>query len=118
MMWAQDFSAPMTEKRLLALLATLIGLVGGLLILVDVVDIGRRQNLDLTFVINSVVAIIVGIAVLAGSLLIYRAKYSSGGIINVILGLVALVLPGTSDTGGILAIISGIVGLVASEAGK
>lgn len=106
----------MTEKRLLALLAMLIGLVGGLLILIDVIDVGRRENLDLTFVVNSIVALLVGIAILAGSLLIYRGRYSSGGILNIILGIVALVLPGTSDTGGILAIISGVVGLVASEA--
>ena len=108
----------MTEKRLLALLAMLIGLVGGLLILVDVIDVGRRQNIDLTFLVTSLVAIILGIAILAGSLLIYRGKYSSGGILNVILGIAALVLPGTGDTGGILAIISGVLGLVASEAGK
>ncbi len=108
----------MTEKRLLALLAMLIGLVGGLLILVGVLDIGRGQTFDLTVVANSVVALVIGIAILAGSLLIYRGKYSSGGIINILLGIVALVVPQTSTTGGILAIISGIVGLVASEAGR
>ena len=107
----------MTEKRILALLAMLIGLVGGLLILVDALDIGRRP-LDLNLAFNAIIAALVGLAILAGSLLIYRSKYSSGGIVNILLGVVALILPQTSSTGGILAIVSGVVGLVASEVGK
>ncbi len=107
----------MTEKRLLALLAMLIGLVGGLLILVQALDIGRNQvTLNLAF--NALIAALLGLAILAGSLLMYRGKYSSGGIINILLGIVAIILPQTSATGGILAIVSGVVGLVANEAGQ
>ena len=108
----------MTEKRLLALLGMLIGLIGGLIILVDVIDVGRRQTVDLTFVVNSLVTVLIGIAILVGSLLIYRGRHSSGGIINLILGILALVIAGASDTGGILAIISGVIGLVASESSR
>ncbi|HYT17071.1 MAG TPA: hypothetical protein VEO18_02350 [Thermoplasmata archaeon] len=104
----------MTEKRVLALLAMLIGLIGGLLILVNALDLGRG-NLDLTRILNAGVAALLGIAILVGSLLIYRGKYSSGGIINIILGVVALILS-VSTTGGILAIVSGVLGLVATEA--
>ena len=105
----------MTEKRVLALLAMLIGLIAGLLILVNALDIGRG-NLDLSHVLNAGIAALLGIAILVGSLLIYRGKYSSGGIINILLGSVALILP-VSTTGGILAIVSGVLGLVATEAG-
>jgi len=104
----------MTEKRVLALLAMLIGLIAGLLILVNALDIGRG-NLDLSRLLNAGVAALLGIAILVGSLFIYRGKYSSGGIINILLGIVALILE-FSQIGGILAIVSGVVGLVATEA--
>jgi hypothetical protein len=106
----------MTEKRVLALLALLIGLIAGLLILVNALDLGRG-TLDLNRILNAGVAALLGIAILVGSLLIYRGKYSSGGIVNIILGIVAVILS-LSTTGAILAIVSGVVGLVASEAGR
>jgi|GEM_PF-1685868 len=106
----------MTEKRLLALLAFLIGLVGGLLVLVQALDRLRPLPSDLVAALNSLVGVILGLAILAASLLIYRGKYSSGGILAILLGIVALIL-GLSSTGGILAIVGGVVGLVASEAG-
>src|SRR3989441_464498 len=110
-----SFSRAMTEKRVLALLAMLIGLIAGLLILVNALDIGR-SNLSLSQVLNAGIAALLGIAILVGSLLIYRGKYSSGGIINILLGIVALILS-ISTTGSILAIVSGVIGLVATEAG-
>jgi hypothetical protein len=111
----------MTEKRILALLALLIGLIGGLLILVSALNSGRgnQLNIDLATlgaIIAAVIAALIGIGILAGSLMIYRGKYSSGGIVNILLGIIALILLANA-TGGILAIVSGVIGLVASEAG-
>ena len=105
----------MTEKRILALLALLIGLIGGLLILVNVLNAAQGGQFNLDRAVNAAIAALLGIAILAGSLLIYRAKYSSGGIVNILLGIVTLIL-GLNFTGGILAIVSGVIGLVASEA--
>ncbi|HKW42881.1 MAG TPA: hypothetical protein VJP06_01720 [Thermoplasmata archaeon] len=108
----------MTEKRILALLAMLLGLVGGLLILLDVLDFARSPNLDAVRIAYVLVALFIGVAILLGSLLIYRGRYSPSGILNIVLGVVALVLPQTNHTGGILAIVSGIIGLVAGEMGR
>jgi len=105
----------MTEKRILALLAVLIGLIGGLLILVNVLTAAQGGQFNLERAINVAIAALLGIAILVGSLLIYRGKYSSGGIVNILLGIVTLIL-GLNFTGGILAIVSGVIGLVASEA--
>ena len=105
----------MTEKRILALLALLIGLIGGLLILVNVLNVAQGGQFNLDRAVNAAIAALLGIAILAGSLLIYRGKYSSGGIVNILLGIVTLIL-GLNFTGGILAIVSGVIGLVASEA--
>jgi hypothetical protein len=48
--------------------------------------------------------------------LIYRSQYSSGGILDLLLGIVALVLR-LNFTGSILAIVAGVIGLVAAGAG-
>jgi len=99
---------------LLALIAFLIGLVSGLLILVEAAN-GIQQFSSLGKTLSELVGVIVGLAILLASLLIYRSKYSSGGILNILLGIVALILH-LHSTGGILAIVAGVVGLIASEA--
>src|SRR5205823_13883783 len=81
----------MTEKRLLALIALLIGLVGGLLILNEAVR-GFRGVSDLAAILSSLVPLVLGIAIHSASLLIYRSKYCSGGLLDIILGFVALIL--------------------------
>ncbi len=103
----------MTEKRLLALVAFLIGLVAGLLILVEAVN-GIQQFSSLNSMLGQLVGVVLAVAILFASLLIYRSKYSSGGVLDILLGVVALVLH-LNSTGGILAIVAGVVGLIASE---
>ncbi len=98
---------------MLALIAFLIGLVAGLLILVEAANGIQFSSLGST--LSQLVGVIVGLAILLASLLIYRSKYSSGGILNILLGIVALILH-LHSTGGILAIVAGVVGLIASEA--
>ncbi|HYM40016.1 MAG TPA: hypothetical protein VEY12_07735 [Thermoplasmata archaeon] len=105
----------MSEKRDLAIVGLLLGLLGGALILAAGLDLGRLTNLTIDFVLSRLVDLVLGIAVLFGSLLLYRGRYSTGGILNLILGIVALII-GTSQVGGILVLISGVVGLVANEA--
>jgi len=102
----------MTEKRLLALVALLIGLVAGLLILVDAVNAIQLSSLG--SMLGQLVGVVLGVAILLASLLIYRSKYSSGGVLDILLGVVGLVVH-LNSTGGILAIVAGVVGLIASE---
>src|SRR5207247_10044227 len=102
----------MTEKRLLALVALLIGLVAGLLILVD--GVNGIQLSSVGSLLGQLVGVVLGVAILLASPLIYRSKYSSGGILDILLGVVSLVLHVTS-TGGILAIVAGVVGRIASD---
>src|SRR5436853_126854 len=84
------FHAAMTEKRLLALVALLIGLVAGLLILVDAVNAIQLSSLG--SMLGQLVGVVLGVAILLASLLIYRSKYSSGGVLAILPGVVALVL--------------------------
>src|SRR6266508_6453586 len=108
------FRTRWSEKRILGLIAALVGLVAGILILIAATA-GQGVSLLLTAV--------VGLGVLYGSYLIYRGKTSLlfgwgkarlGAWINLILGVATLLLPGgVRGTESILAIVSGVLGLLA-----
>jgi len=107
----------MSEKRDLAIVGLLLGLLGGALVLASSLGPFDRNfsNITLDNVLNSAVYIILGVAILFGSLLLYRGRYSTGGILNLVLGIVVLIV-GPDRLGGVLALISGVVGLIANEA--
>ena len=102
------------EKRLFGLIALVLGLVAGVLILLDV---QAKQSIDL-------VNVIAGIGVLYGSYLIYRGKTSTlfgwgktrlGSLINLAIGVLTLLIPGgVGGIASILAIVSGIVGFLSA----
>ncbi len=103
----------MKEKRLIAIIGAILGLVAGILILLAGAG-GRGLE---------VLMVLVGIGVLYGSYLIYRGRSGwfslgirtqTGGIINLVLGIVTLLVPGgVGGTLAILAIVSGVLGLMA-----
>ncbi len=107
----------MSEKRDLAIVGLLLGLLGGALVLADSLGgFGRNfANVTIQEIIGDAVYIILGLGLLFGSLLIYRRNYSTGGILNLILGILVIVLGG-GVLGGVLGLISGVVGLLANEA--
>ncbi len=105
----------MSEKRILAILGLLLGLLAAILILLGIVGIGRNETISLAFLLDRLIDLVLGIVILVGSLMIYRRNYSSGGIVNLVIGIVVIIL-GPSTTAGILAILSGVLGLLANEA--
>jgi len=102
------------EKRLLGLIALILGLVAGVLILLD---LQAKQNIDL-------LNVIAGIGVLYGSYLIYRGKTSIlfgwgktrlGSVINLAIGVLTLLIPGgVGGIASVLAIVSGILGFLSA----
>lgn len=106
----------MSEKRILALLGFLLGLLSGVLILVGAFRLGRNEAIELALVLSRVVEIVIAVVILLASLLIYRGKSSVGGLVNLVVGIVALFLPGIGVTEAVLAIVSGLLGIVASDA--
>src|SRR5438093_13775439 len=103
------------EKRLFGLIALVLGLVAGVLILLDV---QAKQSIDL-------VNVIAGIGVLYGSYLIYRGKTSIlfgwgktrlGSLINLAIGVLTLLIPGgVGGIASILAILSGVGGFLSAR---
>jgi len=102
------------EKRIFGLIALVLGLVAGVLMLLDV---QANRNLDL-------VTLIAGIGVLYGSYLIYGGKTSIlfgwgktrlGALINLAIGVLTLLIPGgVGGIASILAIVSGILGFLSA----
>jgi len=102
------------EKRIFGIIALVLGLVAGILILLDV---QAKGNVNL-------VTLIAGIGVLYGSYLIYRGKTSIlfrwgktrlGALINLAIGILTLLIPGgVAGTASILAIVSGILGFLSA----
>jgi len=102
------------EKRIFALLALILGIIAAVLILAAAT---RGSSLD-------VLGLLVGLGVLYGSYLIFRGKTSllmgwantrTGAVINLVLGVATLVIPGgVGGTASILAIVSGVLGLLAA----
>ncbi|HYS73798.1 MAG TPA: hypothetical protein VEO96_07455 [Thermoplasmata archaeon] len=108
------FRTRRSEKRILGLIAALVGLVAGILILIAAT---AGQGVSL-------LTAVVGLGVLYGSYLIYRGETSRlfglgkarlGAWINLIIGVATLLLHGgVGGTESILAIVSGVLGLLAS----
>ena len=102
------------EKRLFGLIALVLGIVAGILILLDV---QAKQNINL-------LNVIAGIGVLYGSYLIYRGKTSIlfgwgktrlGSLVNLGIGVLTLLIPGgIGGIASVLAIVSGILGFLSA----
>lgn len=103
----------MTEKRLIGLLAMVLGLITGPLM--QSAAVGHASDL---------IGIVAAVGVLYGSYLIFREKMSflfgwaktrMGAFINIAIGVATLLIPrGLGGTSSILSIASGILGLVAA----
>lgn len=102
------------EKRLFGIIALILGLIAGVLILLNV---QTRGTVD-------VITLIAGLGLLYGSYLIYRGKTSMlfgwgktrlGALINLAIGALTLLIPGgAGGTASILAIVSGILGFLSA----
>jgi len=103
----------MSERRLLALLALLLGLLGALLVLLNF-HFPRQGEDVVRWIGEYAVRIILALVAIGGSLLMYGAKQQAGGIINIIVGIALLLVSGSGLSGPLLIIFSGILGLVAA----
>jgi hypothetical protein len=104
----------MKSKQVLALIAMLLGIIGGIFLLVDFLETIPRI-LDGRAHVGVESIIIVGIAVIAiiASVIIWRGSYFAGGVINIVIGAIAIIYGIRSE--GVLILISGILGVVAPQ---
>ncbi len=103
----------MKSKQLIALIAMLLGLVGGVLLLVNFLEAIPRilERGDIN--IGSLITIAIGIIAVIASLMIWKGSYFAGGVINIVLGVIAIVYGHRSE--GVLILLSGVLGVVAPQ---
>jgi len=102
----------MKSRHAFALLALILGIIGGVLLLRGLIDFASRlaegsRHLD------SELLVVAGMGVLAiiGSVMIWTERYLLGGLINIISGLISVFYG--RDAEGLLILISGILGILA-----
>ena len=102
----------MSQKRLLALLSLLLGLVAGLLLLLKLLN--WPNSVTLKWVADVAVLAILGFVVIVAAIATYKGQYMFGGIINIVIGLAVLIY--WRDTiPGLFALLGGILAVIAEE---
>ena len=104
----------MKTKHVLALIALILGIVCGVLLCLGVANaiprvIEGRARLGVESLIN----LVIGIVAIIASVMIWKGSYLAGGVINIVLGAIAIFYG--NNTEGILVLISGVLGVVAPQ---
>ncbi len=104
----------MKTKQVLALIALVLGIAGGVLLLVNLLGaIPRILEGRGELGIESLITIAIGVIAIIASLMIWKGSYFAGGVINIILGIIAIVYGNRSE--GVLILLSGVLGVVAPQ---
>jgi hypothetical protein len=104
----------MKSKQVLALIALVLGIVGGILLLVSFIDtiprlLEGRGQLE----VESLVIVGIGVIAIVASAMIWKGSYFAGGVINIVLGVIAIFYERNSE--GVLILISGVLGVIAPQ---
>jgi len=104
----------MKSEHAFALIALILGIVGGVLLCKGAIDVvsklfeGSRH-------INFESPLFVGIGVIAiiASAMVWTGRYLAGGVINMVLGIITVFYG--RDAEGLMVLISGVLGIVAPK---
>jgi hypothetical protein len=104
----------MRSEHAVALIALILGIVGGLLLCKGTIDV-ITQILEGSWPVSIGSPVLVGIGVIAiiASATLWTGRYLAGGVINIVLGLIT-VFYGV-DAEGIMILLSGVLGIVAPK---
>jgi len=104
----------MKGENAFALIALILGIVGGVLLCKSAIDLAvkllegsRHTNVE------SLMPVGIGIIAIIASVVIWTGRYLAGGVVNIVLGIIA-VLYG-KDAEGLMILISGVLGVVAPK---
>ena len=104
----------MKSKHVLALIALVLGIVGSVLLLMSFFNVIPRLLEGRAHLgIDSLVTVGIGVISIIASAMIWKGSYLAGGVINIILGVIAIFY--RKDTEGVLILISGVLGVVAPQ---
>jgi len=104
----------MKSKHAFALIALILGIVGGVLLCKGAIDVaskylegGRHTNFE------SLVLVGIGFVAIIASVMVWKGNYLAGGVTNIILGIITVFYG--KDAEGLMVLISGILGVVAPK---
>ncbi|NIR87299.1 hypothetical protein GWO13_06905 [Candidatus Bathyarchaeota archaeon] len=104
----------MKSEHAFALVALILGIVGGVLLCKGAIDVvskifegGRHINFE------SPVLVGIGVIAIIASAMLWTGRYLAGGIINIILGIIAVFYG--KDAEGLMILISGVLGIIAPK---
>ncbi len=106
----------MTEGRAVGLVGVLLALIGGLLLVVDLSG-EFRGNLTADRVSRILVVLALAVVAFLAAAMMYKSRYSTGGLLGVVIG-AAIIVPGGSFSAGILVALGGVLGVIAAEIKK
>ncbi len=102
----------MKSEHAFALIALILGVVGGVLLCKGAIDLvatlleGRGH-----FGLESPLLVGIGVIAIIAGAMIWTGRYLAGGVINMVLGLVTVFYG--RDAEGLIVLISGVMGIVA-----
>jgi len=104
----------MKSEHAFALIALILGVVGGVLLCKGAIDVVSKL-LEGSSHINFESPVLVGIGVIAiiASAMLWTGRYLTGGVINMVLGIIAVFYG--KDAEGLMVLISGVLGIVAPK---
>lgn len=104
----------MKSEHAFALIALILGIVGGVLLCKCAIDVVSKL-LEGSSHINVESPVLVGVGVIAiiASAMLWTGRYLSGGVINIVLGIITVFYG--KDAEGLMILISGVFGIVAPK---
>jgi uncharacterized membrane protein HdeD (DUF308 family) len=104
----------MKSEHAFALVALILGIVGGVLLCEGVIDFASRLFEGTRHInIESPLLIIVGVVAIIASAMLWTGRYLAGGVVNIILGIITVFYGKSAE--GIMILISGVLGIVAPK---
>lgn len=104
----------MKSKHAFALIALILGIVGGVLLCKGAIDVvskllegSRHINFESPLLFG------IGVIVIIASAMLWTGRYLTGGVINMVLGIITVFYG--KDAEGIMVLISGILGFMAPK---
>jgi 1,4-dihydroxy-2-naphthoate octaprenyltransferase len=105
-----------TEKKLLAILSLLLALIGGILVLVGVLNVSGNRNIDLDYLGQRAVDLILGIGAVLCGIYMYKGKASTAALLTIVVGLLINVHQQRVGLEGTLVLLGGVLRLLAADA--
>jgi hypothetical protein len=104
----------MKSEHVFALIALILGIIGGVLLCKNAINVAsnlfegsKRINVE------SLALVGIGVLAIIASAMLWAERYLAGGLINIVLGIIAVFYG--KDTEGLIILISGVLGIVAPK---